>query len=99
MAQLEDQNLEELESRFKALSQRGNSLSQDKLRIDAAQAENKRTLKNIIEECKKLGYNPDTIQEDMRRSKEVFRIKLDNYEVDLNAAENILRPMLKEISG
>jgi archaellum component FlaC len=92
-------DIEELELRYKSLLSRGNNLSQDKIRIDAAQSENKRTLKTLIEECKKLGYNPDTIQEDIRRSKEVLVIKLDNYKADLDVAESILKPMMKEISG
>jgi archaellum component FlaC len=93
------EELEKLESRYKAIVQRVNSLSQDKLRIDAAQAENKRTLKNVMEECKKNNWDPDTIQEDIRRAMDVFKIKCDNLDADLDAAEAILRPMLKEIAG
>jgi len=98
MSQIIEKSLEELESRYKTLSQRGSILTQEKLRIDAAQVENKRTLKSIMEECKKNNWDPDTIQEDIRRAKEVFKIKLDNYEADLDAAEIILKPMLKELS-
>ena len=98
MSQSEEISLEDLESKYKTLTQRGNLLAQDKVRIDAAQAENKRTLKTVMEECKKSGWNPDTIQEDIRRAKEVFKIKLDTYEADLNVAETILKPMLKEIA-
>ena len=97
MSQANDVSLEELETRYKTLTQRGNILSQDKVRVEAAQAENKRTLKNIMEECKKNNWDPNTIQEDIRRAKEVLSLKIDNYETDLNAADIILKPMLKEI--
>lgn len=97
MSQTNNISLEDLETRYKTLTQRGGILSQDKVRVDAAQTENKRTLKNIMEECKKNNWDPNTIQDDIRRAKEVLSLKLDNYESELNAAEVILRPMLKEI--
>ena len=97
MSQTNNISLEDLETRYKTLTQRGGILSQDKVRVDAAQTENKRTLKNIMEECKKNNWDPNTIQDDNRRAKEVLSLKLDNYESELNAAEVILRPMLKEI--
>lgn len=94
-----EKTIEEIEAEYKLLNQRRDAVNQGKMQVVAELNTTKRDLKATMEECKKAGFDPDNIQEEVRRSKEVLAIKLDNYKADLAAAESQLKPMLKEIQG
>jgi len=94
-----EKTVEELEAEYKQLNQKREAVNQGKMQVVAELGATKRDLKATMEECKKAGFDPDNIQEEVRRSKEVLSIKLDNYRADLATAEAQLKPMLKEIQG
>ena len=94
---MEEKTIEELESQHKLLLSRRESLQNDINKITAARDERKRTLKETIEECKKEGFNPDTLPADIQHLKSVLITKMDVISADLKEAEDITRPMLREI--
>jgi len=93
----EELSIEQLESKHKSLVSRRDALQNDLNRIQAARDERKRTLKDTIEECKKEGLNPDTLASDIQHMRSVLTTKMDVISADLNEAEAIIRPMLREI--
>jgi DNA repair exonuclease SbcCD ATPase subunit len=91
--------IEDLDEKYKRLSRRRDSLQQDKTRIEAELEARKRALKSQMEAAKKEGYNPDNLQEDIRKNEEILALKLDNFEAELADAERVMKPMLEEIKG
>ena len=89
--------MEDIESRYKEYVTKREKLAQAKMKIEAALTERKKHLKEAMEECRSLGFNPDTLSEDLRKMKEVLLVKLSVCESDLNVAEEQIAPMLKEI--
>ena len=94
-----DKTVEEIEAEYKRLNQRRDTITNDKMQVVAELGSTRRDLKATMEECRKANIDPDNIQEEIRRSREVLGIKMNTYEADIAAAENQLRPLLKEISG
>lgn len=90
---------EDLAERYKSLSQRRDTLMRDKNKIEAELEARKRNLKAKMEEAKKEGFNPDSLADDIKRSEEVLRLKVDNFETELDEAERKMAPMLDEIKG
>jgi hypothetical protein len=90
-------SIEDIDARYKALLKRRDEVQKNKLLLEAELGTRKRALKEAMEECKKAGFNPDNLPEEIQRAKEVLAIKLDNLSADLDAAESIMKPMLKEI--
>ena len=91
--------IDDLDEKYKRLSRRRDSLQQDKTRIEAELEVRKRALKNQMEAAKREGYNPDNLQEDIRKNEEILALKLDNFEAELADAERVMKPMLEEIKG
>jgi hypothetical protein len=91
--------MEDLELKYKELTGKREKLVQTKLKIEAALSERKKNLREAMEECKNLGYNPDTLSEDIKKLKEVLLVKLNMFEADLQSAEEMMAPMLREIDG
>jgi len=91
--------IDDLDEKYKRLSRRRDSLQQDKTRIEAELEARKRALKNQMEAAKREGYNPDNLQEDIRKNEEILALKLDNFEAELADAERVMKPMLEEIKG
>lgn len=89
--------MEDIETRYKACLAKRERVLQSKLKVEAALSERKKNLREAMEECKKLGYNPDTIADDLKKMKEILLVKLSVFESDLNVADEALAPMLKEI--
>lgn len=89
--------MDDLETRYKSYLARRDVVVQNKLKIEAALSERKKNLKEAIDECKSLGYNPDTLAEDIKKLREVLVTKLSVCESDLQEVEVQLSPMLKEI--
>jgi ribosome recycling factor len=93
----DDKGIEDVDVRFKTLLKRKETVQQSKVQVEAELSARKRALKEAMEACKKAGYDPDNLQDEISRAKEVLAIKLDNFSADIDAAEAAMRPMLKEI--
>jgi len=91
-------SVEELENRFKALNQRREALQQNKMQVEAELNSRKRELKNLMKLAEDAGFDPSNLKEEIRRLKQVLTVKLDTFQADLEAAEKIVQPMLKEVS-
>ena len=94
---MEDKTIEQLDTDYKALTSRREQLVQNKVRVEAELAARKRSLKEAMDECKKAGFDPNNLQEEIRKAKEVLSIKMDNFRAELEASEEIIKPMLREI--
>jgi chromosome segregation ATPase len=96
---MEDRELSaaELENRYKELNQRRETLQQSKMRIEAELSSRKRELKNLMKQAEEAGFDPSNLKEDIKRLKQVLTVKLDTFQADLEAAERLIQPMLKEI--
>ena len=88
---------EEIIQKHKDLVAKREKLLTSKITIEAELNSRKRALKDAIEACKSAGYNPDTLAEDIKKLKEVLNVKLNVFEADLTTAEDLMKPMLKEI--
>jgi hypothetical protein len=91
--------IEDLDEKYKRLTQRRDLLQKDKNRIEAELEARRRNLKTQMEAAKKEGFNPDNLKEDIRKAEEVLALKLDNFEAELDEAERVMRPMLDEIKA
>ena len=89
--------MEDIEQRYKDSLAKRDRILQSKMKIEAALTERKKSLREAMEECKKLGFNPDTLSDDLKKMKEVLLVKLSVFESDLNVADEALTPMLREI--
>ena len=89
--------MSDIESRSKSATARYNVIVADKMKIDAEHEARKRALRSVIEECRKAGFNPDTIADEIKKMKEVISVKLYLFEADLASAEDQIRPMMKDI--
>jgi predicted nucleic acid-binding Zn-ribbon protein len=78
--------IEDLDEKYKRLTQRRDLLQKDKNRIEAELEARRRNLKTQMEAAKKEGFNPDNLKE-------------DNFEAELDEAERVMRPMLDEIKA
>jgi hypothetical protein len=88
---------QDYEAKYKELSTKRETLVTNKMKVDAELAARKRALRDAMEECKKMGFNPDTLAEDIKKMKEVLNVKLSVFEADLVSAEEAIKPLLKEI--
>ncbi len=93
----QDKTIEELEAQYKGLALRRDALQNDVNRVLAARDERKRSLKETLDECRKEGFNPDTLAADIQRLRQVLIVKLDVMSADLAEAETLVQPMLREI--
>jgi hypothetical protein len=89
---------EDQELRFKRLSQEGAALEKDAALVEAQLEAHKTTLRNLMDECRNdLGVDPNDLPGEIRRMEEVLRIKLDTYESDIKAGQELISPMIAEI--
>lgn len=87
----------DIEDRYKSLSSRREALASNVMKVNAELNARKRALKDAMEECKKAGFDPDKLAEEIKTMKEVLVVKMDIFEAELKAAEDQVRPMLREI--
>lgn len=95
----EDRTIEQLETEYKAANADREALVSAKMRLEAELGTRKRQLSEELEQFRKEFPNmdPNNLPEEIRRRKEVFAIKLDNYKTELAAARDMVNPMLKEL--
>lgn len=91
--------VEDIDARYKNLSARKDVLQRNKDKIEAELEARQRSLKNLLDEARKDGYNPANLKEEIQRAEEVLIIKLDNFETELNEAEQSIEPMMKELKA
>lgn len=89
--------MDDLEIRYKQYLTKREDILKKKLKIEAALSERKKNLKEAIDECRKLGYDPDTLQDDIKKLREILVTKLSVCESDIKEVEEQIAPMLKEI--
>lgn len=90
-------DIEALSRRSKALLARRDTLQQNKQAIQAELDARRRSLKKLMEDVEKEGFDPNNLKADLLHKVEVERTKLDILESDLATAEAVVRPMLEEI--
>jgi chromosome segregation ATPase len=98
MAIEQEVTVEELDSRFKLLNQRREVVQQNKIKIEAELNSRKRELKSLMKQAEDAGYDPANLKDEIKRMKQVLVVKLDAFQADLEAAEKMIQPMIKEIS-
>jgi hypothetical protein len=90
-------DIEGVIAQYEGLVTRRDALQQNKAKLDAEFSARKRVLKKVMDETREAGYDPDKIKEELQRTEEVVRIKMEVFKTELEEGENIIRPMLKEI--
>jgi chromosome segregation ATPase len=91
------QNAEELEARHKRLIERASALEKSVTKVEAELEAHKRVLRQHIDECRKAGFDPNNLEDEISRCMEVISLKLDTFEADIKAGEALISPMLDEI--
>lgn len=86
---------ESLDDRYKTLAKKRDVIQSQKQRVEHELASRKRALRESLEACKAAGFDPNTLEEDIRKSSEVLALKMDSFERDLTSAEEVLRPMIQ----
>ncbi len=92
-----DKDIDDIVAKYEGALTRRDTLSQNKNKLEAIGSERKRALKKVMDETRAAGYDPDKIQDELQRSKEVADLKVNNLIADLDEGENLIRPMLKEL--
>lgn len=87
----------DLENRYKTLVRRREALALNKAKVDQELASRKKALKENLEACKAAGFNPETLEDDIKKSTEILSLKLDAFEKDLDSADQILTPMVRDL--
>jgi chromosome segregation ATPase len=93
----ESSEVSRLEARYKDLVSRREALRGDITTVEAELGARRRRLKSLMEEADSEGFDPNNIQEEIRKGTEVIRVKLDAFQADIEAGEKMVRPMMEEI--
>jgi hypothetical protein len=94
---IQDKDINDIIATYEALVNRREALSQSKVKVEAELSARRRALKKVMDETREAGYDPDKIQEELQRAKEVVMLKMENFATELEEGENMIRPMLKEL--
>lgn len=94
-----DSSVDDIEAEWKKCVSLRESILQDRMRIEAELSARKRRLKELMAACTEAGFNPSTIAEDIRHLREVTVLKISTFQADLEAAQGLIAPMLREIGG
>jgi methionine salvage enolase-phosphatase E1 len=89
--------IETLSKRSKTLLARRETLQQNKQTILAELEARRRSLKKLMDDVEKEGFDPNNLKADLLHKIEVERTKLEVLESDLATSEAVVRPMLEEI--
>lgn len=87
---------DDLIKRYEFLVGERDTLMKSKLQLEAELTVRKRVLKDVMDECRQAGYDPDNLADELRKAKEVLSLKLDIFESDLKAASEIINPLILE---
>lgn len=92
-----DKEVEDIIAKYDGCITRRDTLLRNQNQLEAERDARKRALKEIMDEARAAGYDPDKIPEEFQRAKEVALIKVDNFAADLTTGENMLSPILKKL--
>lgn len=95
----QEKTIDEIDAEYKTLSARREQIVQNKLRLEAECNTRKRLLREAMQECKDAGFDPNNLQDEIRRAKEVLTTKMDIFRAELDAADELMKPMLRELGG
>lgn len=90
---------DDLIKRYEKLTEEREGLLKNKMQLEAELTVRKRALKEVMDECRKAGFDPDNLAEELRKAKEVLALKLDIFESDLKAANEIIEPLMAELQN
>ena len=71
MAELDKVSFEEIELRYKEISERIEKAKDGKMMVDAELNTRKRSLKEALDEAKTAGFDPDSLPSDIQKTKGV----------------------------
>jgi hypothetical protein len=94
---INDKDIEDIIAKYEGLVSRREALSQGVVKVETVLTERRRALKKVMDEAIAAGIDPNKVQEELQRLREVLDLKVNNFAVELEAGENLLRPMLKEV--
>lgn len=94
-----DDSAEELEIKYKDLLQRRNNLQRDKDKIEAILEAYRRSLKDLLDQARKEGFDPNNLPDEIKHAKEVLVLKINTFSVDLDEAEKLMKPMKQAVEG
>ena len=93
----QEKSFEEIEIEYKDLVKRISSLSEDKMRVDATLSSRKQRLKEVMEEAKEAGIDPDNLSDNIKKLKMILTTKMEVMKADIETAERIIKPIVETI--
>jgi hypothetical protein len=93
----QEKSFEEIETEYKDLIKRISSLSEDKMRVDATLSSRKQRLKEVMEEAKEAGIDPDNLSDNIKKLKTILTTKMEVMKADIETAERIIKPVVETI--
>lgn len=92
-------NVDDLVAKYTKLSSVQKKLESDITIINSELSARKNALKRIMDEARAEGFDPNNLEEEIRRRQEVAKVKLDTWESELKDATKIVEPMLREVNN
>lgn len=86
-----------LEEKYADLIRRQEEIKNNKSVIDAELGARQRRLKEYMDQIKAAGYDPDNLKDEISKIENIIELKISTFEVEINAAEKIISPMMEEI--
>jgi len=83
--------------RSQELNERRTDLNNKNNLIQAELTARRRQLQQVIKEVTDEGLNPNDLKDEITSTTEIAEMKLNSLSADLDAAEKIIIPLLKEI--
>ena len=99
MSAITEKDIEDIITRHGNLITKLDNFKQGKTKVEAVLDSRKQSLKKVMDETVKAGFDPNKIREELQRAVEVVTLKIEVLATELEEGEVQLRPMLKEIQG
>ncbi|HED05663.1 MAG TPA: hypothetical protein ENI61_03135 [Ignavibacteria bacterium] len=87
----------DIEIKYKSLSERRDQLKLDHGTVTAHLEARQKNLKKYMDECRGLGFDPDNLETEIIRLRNVIELKMSTFEAELEASEKIIKPMLDDV--
>lgn len=91
--------VDEIIKTHKDLSARRDKIVENKNRIEAELKVARRELEKAMNEAREEGFDPNNLEEDLKREVEIITIKLNTVKTDIEIGEKIIEPILKNIEA
>ncbi len=89
--------IDEMSQKYEKLNAKRKKLIEQKMTIDAEVRSKKKKLKELVDECKSRGYNPDDLENELSKLKLKLEKELEDLEKNLTEAEEKIKPMMERI--